>query len=82
MLAKSIDRHTPTEVRKHRDLVKAGYDGIIVYSTDRLTAGTRARLIKAGVAFAVPGNLLFVPELATDLREHFRGPKPARPEML
>ena len=49
---------------------------------ERLAARFRARLIAGGVAFAVPGNQLFVPELATDLREHFRGAKPARPDKL
>ena len=82
MFAKSDDGHTPKEIGKHLDLVKGGYDGIVVYSAERLTASSRARLIAAGVAFAVPGNQLFIPELATDLREHFRGPKPKRPDKL
>ena len=70
--------HTPREVGRHLDLIRRGYDGIVVYAAERLTAGFRARLIAAGVPFVVPGNQLFVPELAMDLREHFRGPKPKR----
>ena len=82
MSAGPTDKHTPSEITKHLDLVKPEFDGIVVYSAERLTAGSRARLIAAGVAFAIPGNQLFVPELATDLREHFRGPKPERPDKL
>ena len=82
MFARQTDEHTPAEITKHLDLVKPEFDGIVVYAIERLAAGFRARLIAAGVAFAVPGNQLFVPELATDLREHFRGPKPARPDKL
>ena len=82
MSASQTAEHTPAEIRKHLDLAKPGFDGIVVYSAERLTSGFRARLIAAGVAFAVPGNQLFVPELATDLREHFRAPKPERPDKL
>ena len=82
MSASQTAEHTPAEISKHLDLAKPGFDGIVVYSAERLTSGFRARLIAAGVAFAVPGNQLFVPELATDLREHFRAPKPERPDKL
>ena len=82
MSARQTDKHTPAEITKHLDLAKPGFDGIVVYSAERLTSRFRARLIAAGVAFAVPGNQLFVPELAMDLREHFRGPKQERPDKL
>ena len=82
MWAGQTVEHTPAEIRKHLDLAKRKFDGIVVYSTERLTARLRARLVAAGVAFAVPGNQLFIPELATDLREHFRAPKPKRPDKL
>ena len=82
MSATQAEEHTPAEVAKHLDLAKPEFDGIVVYSAERLAARFRARLIEGGVAFAVPGNQLFVPELATDLREHFRGPKPQRPDRL
>ena len=80
MFAEETGEHTPAEIAKHLDLVRPEFDGIVVYSAERLAAGFRARLVAGGVAFAVPGNQLFVPELATDLREHFRGPKPERTE--
>ena len=82
MFERQADEHTPAEIAKHLDLAKPRFDGIVAYSADRLTAGFRARLIAGGVAFAIPGNQLFIPELATDLREHFRGPRPPRPDRL
>ena len=82
MCVRRSEEHTPTDIAKHLDLTKSEFDGIVLYSAERLTAGFRARLISGGVAFAVPGNQLFVPELATDLREHFRAPKPERPDKL
>ena len=82
MSANRTVKHTPAEIRKHLELAKEEFDGIVVYSAERLRASFRARLIAAGVAFAVPGNQLFVPELAMDLREHFRAPKPERPDKL
>lgn len=82
MFARQADEGTPAEIAKHLDLAKPRFDGIVAYSAERLTAGFRARLIARGVAFAVPGNQLFIPELATDLREHFRGPRPPRPDRL
>ena len=82
MAARQAGNHTPAEIRKHVDLANPEFDGVVVYSAERLTASSRARLIATGVAFAVPGNQLYVPELATDLREHFRGPRPERPDKL
>lgn len=82
MCATRSEEHSPADIAKHLELTKSEFDGIVVYSTERLTAPLRARLIAAGVAFAVPGNQLFVPQLATDLREHFRAPRPGRPDKL
>ena len=82
MFRRRADDNTPAEIRKHVDLAKPEFEGIVVYSAERLTASFRARLVAAGVAFAVPGNQLFIPELATDLREHFRARKPKRPDQL
>ena len=82
MFGRQADDNTPAEIRKHVDLAKPEFEGIVVYSAERLTASFRARLVATGVAFAVPGNQLFIPELATDLREHFRARKPKRPDQL
>lgn len=82
MFAEQNGEHTAAEIAKHIDLVRPEFDGVVVFSAERLAAGFRARLVAGGVAFAVPGNQLFVPELAMDLREYFRGRKPARGDKL
>ena len=68
MFGRRADDNTPAEIRKHIDLAKPEFERIVVYSAERLAARFRARLVAAGVAFAVPGNQLFIPELASGHR--------------
>jgi hypothetical protein len=63
---------TPAEVEKHIALISREFDGIVVYAVKYLSTNRRARLITNGIPFVVPGNQLYVPQLAVDLREHFR----------
>ena len=73
---------TPAEVEKHIALISREFDGLVVYAAERLNTNRRARLIANGIPFAVPGNQLYVPELAVDLREHFRAKPKRRPDQL
>jgi hypothetical protein len=66
---------TPAEIAKHIALVRSAIPAIVIFATLSLSAHNRSRLIAQGTAFVVPGNQLYIPELATDLREHFRAPK-------
>ena len=66
---------TPSEIAKHIALVNSQEDSIVAFATTTLDAYNRARLIQHGVPFVVPGNQLYIPQLAMDLREHFRAPK-------
>lgn len=67
---------TPATIAKHRELLQRHFPArTAVLVTDRLSNHNRHRLIAQRVAFIVPGNQLFVPELAMDLREHFRSDK-------
>jgi DNA-binding MarR family transcriptional regulator len=66
---------TPSDIAKHVAVARSAVDAIIVYAAPVLSAHNRARLIAQGVAFVVPGNQLYIPELAMDLREHFRAPR-------
>lgn len=68
---------TPSEVAKHVSLVRSNSDddAIVVFATPAMSAHNRARLLRHGIPFVVPGNQLYIPELAMDLREHFRLPK-------
>lgn len=67
---------TPTEVSKHLVHIERVFDGIVIYAAQRLSADRRARLIANNVSFVIPGNQLYIPQLALDLREYFR----ARPK--
>jgi hypothetical protein len=73
---------TPAEVKKHIALIAREFDGIVVYAAQGLNANRRARLIANGIPFAVPGNQLYVPALAVDLREHFRTRPKRSPDQL
>jgi DNA-binding MarR family transcriptional regulator len=73
---------TPGEIAKHIALVRSKIHAIIIFAAPFLSAYNRSRLISQGVAFVVPGNQLYIPELAMDLREHFRAPKPRTSEGL
>ena len=66
---------TPADIAKHIGLVRKAIDAIIVFATPSLSAHNRSRLISQGVPFIVPGNQLYIPDLAMDLREHFRAPR-------
>lgn len=67
---------TPAEVTKHIARIESAFDGVVVYATRALGADRRSRLVASGVPFVVPGNQLYIPALALDLRENFH----ARPK--
>jgi hypothetical protein len=72
----ALDRAaTPSEIAKHIGLVRRSVEAIIVFAAPSLNAHSRSRLIGQGVPFVVPGNQLYIPDLAVDLREHFRAPR-------
>lgn len=62
----------PAALRKHVDLVQSTQDIPVIYVRSRITAYNRKRLIEHKVPFIVPGNQMYLPMLAIDLREHFR----------
>ena len=77
-----VDCLTPAEIARHLAHIERAFDGIVIYAAQRLSADRRARLITKGAPFVIPGNQLYIPQLALDLREYFRArPKP-RPEQL
>lgn len=67
---------TPTEIAKHIARIQNDFDGVVIYAARGLSADRRARLLANGVPFVVPGNQLYIPPLALDLRENFH----ARPQ--
>lgn len=82
LIAARENAATPANLAKHVSLVRSAADAIVIFATPSLSAYNRSRLIARGVAFAVPGNQLYVPDLAMDLRESFRVPKPRNVERL
>lgn len=72
----------PAEISKHVALVAATYEGVVIYAAGAMSATIRSRLIALGVPFIVPGNQLYIPQLAMDLRDHFRAPAKKRGEHL
>lgn len=82
-VAAEKDIGTPSAIAKHIALVREHMrDAIVVFAAPSLSAHNRARLLDQGVGFVVPGNQLYIPELATDLREHFRAARPRTEESL
>lgn len=63
---------TPDEIAKNVATVSKAFDGVVVLATEYMSATMRARLIAQGTAFVVPGNQLYIPQIALDLREHYR----------
>ena len=77
-LATTDNTATPSDIAKHVALIRPAVDAIVVFVAPWVSAHNRSRLIGQGVAFVVPGKQLYIPDLAMDLRERFRTPKPRR----
>ena len=71
-----IDTHpeeqSPATVRKHMDALQTKQKTDLIYVRAQVTAYNRKRLIEQKIPFIVPGNQMYLPMLAIDLREHFR----------
>ncbi|RVJ46122.1 MarR family transcriptional regulator [Sinorhizobium meliloti] len=75
ILAATDTYETPSEISKHARLVRNAVDAIVIFAAPSISAHNRSRLITQGVPFVVPGNQLYIPDLAMDLREYFRRPE-------
>jgi hypothetical protein len=73
---------TPLDIARHVSLVRQAFEGLVVFAASHVSSAVRARLLTQGVAFVVPGNQLYIPQLAMDLREHFRAPERTRGDHL
>jgi DNA-binding MarR family transcriptional regulator len=54
------------------EMLQPKHTGELIYVRGQVTAYNRKRLIEQKVPFIVPGNQMYLPMLAIDLREHFR----------
>ena len=66
------EEQPPATVRKHMDMLQTKQQADLIYVRAQVTAYNRKRLIEQKVPFIVPGNQMYLPMLAIDLREHFR----------
>lgn len=74
---------TPGTTAKHLAVVQQAFpDHIGIVFAERISTHNRQRLIAQHVPFIIPGNQMFVPDLAIDLREHFRKAREAPAETL
>lgn len=72
MIAQYPEEETPATVKKHQFVVQDTANIEVVYVNDRVTSYNRKRLIEHKIPFIIPGNQMYLPMLAIDLREHFR----------
>jgi hypothetical protein len=76
---KRPDNPSLASVRDQMDKLRQLAGIPVVYVTRTLASYERKRLVEQKVPFLVPGNQLYLPDLAIDLREYFRKP-PAAPD--
>ena len=62
----------PAVINKRLASVQEKFPSEIIYVRERMTTYNRKRLIEHKVPFIVPGNQLYIPMLALDLREHLK----------
>jgi DNA-binding MarR family transcriptional regulator len=72
MIDRSAEEQAPVVVRKHMEMLKPKQEAELIYVREQVTTYNRKRLIEQRVPFIVPGNQMYLPMLAIDLREHFR----------
>lgn len=66
------EEQPPALVRKQLDMLQTKQPVDPIYVRNRVTAYNRKRLVEQKVPFIVPGNQMYLPMLAIDLRENFR----------
>ena len=78
LIAAAIEpEHSAAAVRKQFEVLQPKFDGELVYLRQQIDAYQRKRLIEQRVSFIVPGNQLYLPTFAIDLRDYFRKAKTA-----
>ncbi|MDP8239675.1 MAG: hypothetical protein P9X24_11350 [Candidatus Hatepunaea meridiana] len=72
MVARERNEQTPATILKHLLTAEHLWDGEALFVDQQVTAYNRKRLIEHKVPFVIPGNQMYLPSLAADLREYFR----------
>lgn len=63
---------SPLTIAKHLQEIEKHSCKPVIYVRDQLASFQRKRLVDQKIPFVVPGNQMYLPMLAIDLREHFR----------
>jgi hypothetical protein len=71
-LERNPEKSSIGDIRGRLDKVQSMAGQPAVYVAEALASYERKRLIEQKVAFIVPGNQLYIPDLGIDLREYFR----------
>lgn len=66
----------PVTIRKHMEQLPKMWPDEMIYVREQITGYNRNRLIQNQIPFVVPGNQLYLPMLAMDLRERFLAGRP------
>lgn len=77
---KADEPPSPVTILKHIREIERRSQREVVYVRDQLASFQRKRLIEKKIPFVVPGNQMYLPALAIDLREHFRQLRQASPK--
>lgn len=75
IVANLADAGTPSDIAKHIGIVSNVTHTTAVFAAWAIRSYNRSRLIGHGIPFIIPGNQLYFPDLAIDIREHFRARK-------
>jgi hypothetical protein len=75
---RELPLRSPRTIRTQLQQVEAHCGRPVVFVREQLDAFQRKRLIELNTAFVIPGNQMYLPELAIDLREHFRARREIR----
>ena len=72
---------TPAVIAKQLEQVRGRCGMEVVYVTDAISSYDRKRLIEHKVPFVLPGNQMYLPFMAIDLREHLKTRRIKRPAL-
>lgn len=76
MMDRQKSETPPASIRKHMEQIRKLWPDEVIYVREQITAYNRNRLVQNQIPFIVPGNQLYLPMLAMDLRERFLAVRP------
>ena len=74
VIGRNETESTPATVSKHFKQLQEKCPALYIYVRPTSSTYNRKRLIERKIPFVIPGNQMYLPNLAMDLREHFLKP--------